>query len=87
MGRCNRGGSLSIVLVVVLLLSPRFMLVERLPKLVAGKLLSGMRFMGESGEEEGDASERGEESVVDSVVVGEESADSEVCVEVLSWCL
>jgi hypothetical protein len=41
---------------------------------------------GESGEEEGDGSERGEESVVDSVVVGEESADSDACVEVLSWC-
>jgi hypothetical protein len=63
------------------------LLTPRLPKLVAGKLLSGIRFMGESGEEEGDASDRGEESVVDSVVVGEESADSEVCVDVLSWCL
>lgn len=41
---------------------------------------------GESGEEEGDGSDSGEESVVDSVVVGEESADSDACVEVLSWC-
>jgi hypothetical protein len=63
------------------------LLTPRVPKLVAGKLLSGIRFMGESGEEEGEASDRGEESVVDSVVVGEESADSEVCVDVLSWCL
>jgi hypothetical protein len=63
------------------------LLTPRVPKLVAGKLLSGIRFMGESGEEEGDASDRGEESVVDSVVVGDESADSEVCVDVLSWCL
>jgi hypothetical protein len=47
-------------------------------------LLRGIRFIGESGEDEGDASERGEESVVDKVVVGEESADSEVCVDVLS---
>ena len=63
------------------------LLTPRLPKLVAGKLLSGMRFIGESGEDEGDASDRGEESVVESVVVGDESADSEVCVDVLSWCL
>jgi hypothetical protein len=63
------------------------LLTPRLPKLVAGKLLSGIRFMGESGEEEGDASDRGEESVVDSVVVGEESAHTEVFVDVLSWCL
>ena len=46
-----------------------------------------MRLTGESGDEEGDGSERGEESAVESVVVGEESADSEACVEVLSWCL
>lgn len=63
------------------------LLTPSVPKLVAGKLLSGIRFMGESGEEEGEASDRGEESVVDSVVVGEESADSEVCVKVLPWCL
>lgn len=69
MGRCNRGGSLSRAVVLA---------VGRAPKLVAGKLLRGMRFVGESGEEDGDGSERGEESVVDSVVVGEESADSEV---------
>jgi len=69
MGRCNRGGSLSSVVGLA---------AGRAPKLVAGKLLRGMRFVGESGDEDGDGSERGEESVVDSVVVGEESADSEV---------
>jgi hypothetical protein len=59
----------------------------RLPKDVAGKEESGTRLTGESGEDEGDGSERGDESVVESVVVGEDSADSEACVEVLSWCL
>lgn len=73
MGRCNRGGSLSRAVVVVMGFTA-----GRAPKLVAGKLLRGMRFVGESGDEDGDGSERGEESVVDSVVVGEESADSEV---------
>jgi len=43
--------------------------------------------MGESGDEDGDGSERGEESVVERVVVGDESVDSDICVEVLSWCL
>lgn len=45
-------------------------------KLVEGKLFRGMRFVGESGEDDGEGSDRGDESVVDSVVVGEESADS-----------
>lgn len=39
--------------------------------------------VGEVGEE-GDGSDSGEESVVEKVVVGEESADSEAWVEVLS---
>jgi hypothetical protein len=60
---------------------------DSMPKVVEGKLFSGMRWTGESGEDEGEGSERDEESVVDRVVVGEESADSEVCVEMLSWCL
>lgn len=51
---------------------------------VPGKLFKGMRLIGESGEEEGDGSDRGDESVVDSVVVGDESADSDACVDVLS---
>lgn len=42
---------------------------------------------GESGEEDGDRSVRGEESVVDNVVVGEESVDSDIWVDVLSLCL
>jgi hypothetical protein len=56
----------------------------RPPKLAPGKDDRGNKLIGESGEEEGDGSERGDESVVDKVVVGEESADSEVCVDVLS---
>ena len=47
-------------------------------------MLSGIKVSGESGDDDGDGPERGEESVVESVVVGEESADSEVRVEVLS---
>jgi hypothetical protein len=57
------------------------------PKLGPGKDESGIKLMGESGDEDGEGSERGEESAVDRVVVGDESADSEACVEVLSWCL
>lgn len=48
---------------------------------------NGRRFTGESGDEEGDGSDREDESVQDTVVVGEDSTDSEVCVDVLSWCL
>jgi hypothetical protein len=47
----------------------------------------GMRFIGESGDEEGDGSDSEDESVHDTVVVGEDSTDSEFCVDVLSWCL
>jgi hypothetical protein len=56
------------------------------PKLVAGKELSGIKLtlMGESGDDEGDGSDKDEVSVV-KVVVGEESADSEFWVDVLSW--
>lgn len=49
----------------------------RPPKVVPGKALRGTRFTGESGDEEGDGSEREEESVHDTVVVGDESADSD----------
>jgi hypothetical protein len=45
---------------------------------------SGRRFTGESGDEEGEGSEREEESVHEAVVVGEDPADSEFCVDVLS---
>jgi hypothetical protein len=36
-----------------------------------------MRWTGESGEDDGDGSVSGDESVVEKVVVGDESADSE----------
>lgn len=48
------------------------------PNDVDGKLFSGIRLSGESGDEDGEESERGDESVVDKVVVGEDSADSEI---------
>ena len=50
-------------------------------------MFSGTRLTGESGDDDGEGSERGEESVVDKVVVGEESADSDIWVELLSLCL
>lgn len=53
----------------------------------AGKDDSGIKLTGESGEEEGDGSESDEVSVHDTVVVGDDSADSEFWVEVLSLCL
>lgn len=56
---------------------------ESPPNVVAGKELRGIKLTGESGEDDGDGSERDDVSVV-SVVVGEESADSEFCAEVLS---
>lgn len=59
----------------------------RAPKDVAGKDDKGMRLMGESGEEDGEGSDKEDESVMDRVVVGDDSADSEACVDVLSWCL
>lgn len=59
----------------------------RAPKEVAGKDDRGIRLTGESGEDEGEGSDNGEESLVDRVVVGDDSADSDAWVEVLSWCL
>jgi hypothetical protein len=47
---------------------------------------SGMRVIGDSGDELGDGSDNEDESTVDIVVVGEESVESEACVEVLSRC-
>lgn len=47
---------------------------------------SGMRVIGDSGDELGDGSDNDDESTVDIVVVGEESVESEACVEVLSRC-
>lgn len=44
-----------------------------------------MTVIGDSGEELGDGSEMEDESIVDIVVVGEESVES-LAVDVLSWC-
>lgn len=48
------------------------------PNVVDGNALRGTRLTGESGDEDGDGSEKDDESVHETVVVGEESADSEV---------
>jgi hypothetical protein len=53
-------------------------IVDRPPNDVAANELSGRRVTGESGDEEGEGSERDEESVHDMVVVGEDSADSDL---------
>jgi hypothetical protein len=45
---------------------------------------SGTIVTGDSGEDEGDGSDNDEESAVEMVVVGEESVDSEHCVDVES---
>jgi hypothetical protein len=42
--------------------------------------------MGDSGDELGDGSDNEDESTVDMVVVGEESVESDACVEVLGLC-
>ena len=54
------------------------------PKLVALKEFRGIRLTGESGEDDGEGSDNDEVSVV-RVVVGEDSADSEFWVDMLSW--
>ena len=46
----------------------------------------GTSVTGDSGDELGEGSESEEESTVDIVVVGEESVESDVCVDVLSRC-
>lgn len=53
------------------------------PKVLEGNEFKGIRLIGESGDDEGEGSESDEVSVVR---VGEESADSEFCVDTLSWC-
>lgn len=63
----------------------RLAMPARPPKDVGAKGLNGARFTGESGEEDGEGSERSDESVQDTVVVGDDSADS--AVDVLSLCL
>jgi hypothetical protein len=47
---------------------------------------SGRSVMGDSGDELGDGSDNEDESTVDMVVVGEESVESDACVEVLGLC-
>lgn len=42
--------------------------------------------MGDSGEELGEGSDSDDESTVDIVVVGDDSVESEACVDVLSLC-
>lgn len=56
-------------------------------KFVAPNDDRGMMVMGDSGDEEGDGSVNEDESAVEMVVVGDESVDSEFCVEVESRCL
>lgn len=67
MGRIKRGGCSETV---------RLAIDGRAPKVVPGKALRGTKLTGESGDEEGEGSESDEESVHDTVVVGDESADS-----------
>jgi hypothetical protein len=59
---------------------------DKAPKDVGAKLGRFDKLTGESGDEDGEGSERSDESVQDRVVVGDDSADS-ARVEVLSWCL
>ena len=47
---------------------------------------NGTIVIGDSGDELGEGSDKEEESTVEMVVVGEESVESEACVEVLSRC-
>lgn len=57
------------------------------PKPSDAKEQRGLIATGDSGEELGDGSGREDESMVEMVVVGEESVESEAWVDVLSgWC-
>jgi hypothetical protein len=79
-GRSSLSGDLG-------LLSPIFKLWKASnPKLDPVKDDRGTRVMGDSGEELGEGSDNEDESTVDIVVVGEESVESDVCVDVLSQC-
>lgn len=60
---------------------------EWIPKPVDEKEDKGNIETGDSGDELGDGSVRADESAVEMVVVGDESVDSEACVDVLSRCL
>lgn len=68
MGRIKRGACSETV---------RLAIEGKAPNVVPGKALRGTKLTGESGEEDGEGSESEEESVQDTVVVGDESADSE----------
>lgn len=59
---------------------------SRAPKVVPEKEDNGTSVIGDSGDELGDGSDKEEESMVDIVVVGDESVESEAWVEVLSRC-
>ncbi len=73
----NRGG----------LLSSIFRLwKESKPKLEPEKEDKGTKVTGDSGDELGEGSDRDDESTVDMVVVGDESVESDACVDVLSRC-
>src|SRR5947209_1002329 len=58
-----------------------------MPKEVAENEERGTIVTGDSGDDEGEGAVNEEESAVEMVVVGEESVDSEVCVDVESRCL
>ena len=58
-----------------------------MPNDVAEKEERGTIVTGDSGEEDGEGSVSEDESAVDMVVVGDESVDSDVCVDVESRCL
>jgi hypothetical protein len=58
-----------------------------MPNEVAENEESGTIVTGDSGEDDGEGSVNEDESAVEMVVVGEESVDSEVCVDVESRCL
>lgn len=49
--------------------------------------MSGIKWIGELGEDDGEGFESGDELVVEKVVVGDELGDLEVCVDVLFVCL
>lgn len=61
---------------------------ESSPKVDAEKDDKGIRVTGDSGDELGDGSDNDDESIVDIVVVGDESVESDACVDELSrcWC-
>jgi hypothetical protein len=61
---------------------------ESKPKVDPENEDNGTRVIGDSGEELGEGSDKEDESTVDIVVVGDESVESDACVDVLSrcWC-